>query len=199
MTLPVGNISCEHGPMHLLLRTLLLLITSRRRSRLSIWDSSSLPLRALPTDIDIAMHVNNGMYLSLMDLGRFDLMVRSGAWDLFRRKGWTPVVQAEQIAFRASITLWQGYSLETRIIGLDDKCIWLEQRFVVDGQVCARGYVASRLVGPDGPVSNEEIIAAVRDGLGEDVPADLVLPEWLHEWRVDVALPGSRRPAPHLW
>ncbi|HEY4614342.1 MAG TPA: 4-hydroxybenzoyl-CoA thioesterase, partial [Citricoccus sp.] len=72
--------------MHLLLRTLLLLVTSRRRSRLSIWDSSSLPLTALPTDIDIARHINNGMYFSLMDLGRFDLMVRSGAWDLMRRR-----------------------------------------------------------------------------------------------------------------
>jgi acyl-CoA thioesterase FadM len=185
--------------MHLLLRTLLLLITSRRRSTLSIWDSSSLPLRALPTDIDIAMHVNNGMYLSLMDLGRFDLMVRSGAWDLMRRRRWSPVVQAEQIAFRRSITLWRRYSLETRIIGLDDKCIWLEQCFVVDGEVCVRGYVATRFLGPDGPVPNGEVLAAVREELGEDLPEGLELPEWLHEWRVHVALPGSRRPAPHLW
>ena len=48
--------------MHLLLRTLVLLFTSSRRSPLSIWDSASLPLKVLPTDIDIAMHVNNGMY-----------------------------------------------------------------------------------------------------------------------------------------
>lgn len=185
--------------MHLLLRTLMLLITSRRRSKLSIWDSSSLPLKALPTDIDIAMHINNGMYFSLMDLGRFDLMVRSGAWDLMRRRKWSPVVQAEQIAFRQSINLWQGYTLETRIIGLDDKCIWLEQRFVVDGEVYVRGYVATRFLGPNGPVSNDEVIAAVREELGDDLPADLELPQWLHEWRIDVALPGSRKPAPHLW
>ena len=185
--------------MHLLLRTLLLLVTSRRRSRLSIWDSASLPLTALPTDIDIARHINNGMYFSLMDLGRFDLMVRSGAWDLMRRRKWTPVVQAEQIAFRRSITLWQAYSIETRIIGLDDKCIWLEQRFVVDGEVYVRGYVATRFLGPDGPVTNEEVIAAVREELGEQIPTDLAVPEWLHAWRVHVALPGSRRPAPHRW
>ena len=63
--------------MHLLLRTLVLLFTSARRPPLSIWDTASLPLKVLPTDIDIAMHVNNGMYFSLMDLGRFDLMARS--------------------------------------------------------------------------------------------------------------------------
>jgi hypothetical protein len=49
--------------MHLLLRTLLLLFTSARRQPLTVWDNASLPLRVLPTDIDIAMHVNNGMYL----------------------------------------------------------------------------------------------------------------------------------------
>ena len=37
--------------MHLLFRTLLLLFTSSRRSPLSIWDNSSLPLRVLPTAV----------------------------------------------------------------------------------------------------------------------------------------------------
>ena len=69
---------------------------------MTVWDSASLPLRVLPTDIDIALHVNNGMYLSLMDLGRFDLMVRSGVWTRMRRRGWGPVVAAETIAFRPS-------------------------------------------------------------------------------------------------
>ena len=82
--------------MHLLLRTLWLLIAARRRKPLSIWDAGSLPLRVQLTDIDIAMHVNNGMYLSLMDLGRFDLMVRSGVWKRMRRRGWGPVVAADR-------------------------------------------------------------------------------------------------------
>ena len=58
-------------------------------------------MRALPTDVDLALHVNNGQYFGLFDLGRFDAMVRTGLWDEIRRRGWTPVVQAEQIAFRA--------------------------------------------------------------------------------------------------
>ncbi len=84
--------------MHLLFLTLLTLFISRRRPRLSIWGESSLPLRVLPTDIDIAMHVNNGMYFSLMDLGRFDLMIRSGTWSMMRRKGWSPVATVRRSA-----------------------------------------------------------------------------------------------------
>jgi len=180
--------------MHLLIRTLLLLFTSSRRARLTVWDSSSLPLRVLPTDFDIAMHVNNGMYLSLMDLGRFDLMARSGVWKRMRRRGWDPVVAAETIAFRKSLQLWQQYTIETRIIGLDAKAIYFEQRMVAGGEIYARAHIATRLVHKGRPVSQEDILRE----FGEP-PADLVLPSWVHEWRASSALPGSRRPAPHLW
>ena len=180
--------------MHLLLRTLLLLFTSSRKAPLSIWDTSSLPLRVLPTDIDIAMHVNNGMYFSLMDLGRFDLMARSGTWRRMRRLGWSPVAAGETIAFRKSLLLWQQYTIETRIIGLDTKAIYFEQRMVVKGEIYARAHIATRLVSKGKPVSQEEILAE----FGQP-PADLELPEWIHEWRETTALPGARRPAPHVW
>ncbi|WP_026818694.1 acyl-CoA thioesterase [Arthrobacter castelli] len=180
--------------MHLLLRTLLQLFLARRRPKLSIWDASAMPLRVLPTDIDIAMHINNGMYLSLMDLGRFDLMVRSGIWDGMRRQGWSPVVAGETISFRKSLTLGQRYSIGTKIIGFDERAIYFEQRMVANGEIYARAYIATRLVSPDGPVTNEQIFAE----LGQP-PADLVLPEWIHQWRLDNSLPSTRRPAPHTW
>ncbi|MHA7293500.1 acyl-CoA thioesterase [Arthrobacter sp. HLT1-21] len=180
--------------MHLLFRTLLTLFLSRRRPALSIWGESSLPLRVLPTDIDIAMHVNNGMYFSLMDLGRFDLMIRSGTWSLMRRRGWGPVANGETISFRKSLTLGQQYSIETRIIGFDERAIYFEQRMVGDGEIYAKAVIATRLVSKKGPVSNEDIFVA----LGQP-PADLILPEWIHEWRLNNSLPSTRRPAPHVW
>lgn len=180
--------------MHLLLRTLFLLMNASRRPKLGIWEAASLPLRVLPTDIDIAMHVNNGMYFSLMDLGRFDLMARSGTWKAMRRRGWTPVVAGETIAFRRSLQLWQQYTIETKVIGLDSKAIYFEQRMVVDGEIYARAHIATRLVSKGKPVSQEDILRE----FGEP-PAGLKLPEWLHSWRETNALPGARRPAPHLW
>ncbi|WP_028281202.1 acyl-CoA thioesterase [Arthrobacter sp. H5] len=180
--------------MHLIFRTLWILFASRRRPKVSIWGASSLPLRVLPSDIDIAMHVNNGMYFSLMDLGRFDLMIRSGIWKLMRRKGWSPVANGETISFRKSLKLGQRYTIETRILGFDERAIYFEQRMVADGDIYARGYIATRLVSAKGPVSNEEIFAA----FGQP-PADMVLPEWIHEWRLNNGLPSTRRPAPHIW
>lgn len=181
--------------MHLLLRTLSWLIVSRRRPPLSIWDTSTVPMRARLTDIDIARHINNGMYFSLFDLGRFDLLVRAGMWDVMRKRRWSPVVQAETITFRKSVVLGQRFTQETRILGMDEKCIYVEQRIVADGEILVRAYIATRLLSRWGPVSNEDILAA----LGEQLPADREVPAWLHEWRERTALPGSRKPAPHLW
>ncbi|THJ68566.1 acyl-CoA thioesterase [Arthrobacter echini] len=180
--------------MHLIFRTLLLLLTSRRRPPLSIWSAGSVRMRVLLTDIDIAMHMNNGMYFSVFDLGRFDLMVRSGVWQMMRRRGWSPVAAGETISFRKSLTLGRRYTIETRILGLDERAIYFEQRTVVDDEIYARAVIATRLVSASGPVSNEEIIAT----FGAP-PEDLVLPEWIHQWRIDNALPSTRRPAPHAW
>lgn len=180
--------------MHLFFRTLWVLFASRRRPPLRIWDEASLPLRVWLTDIDIAMHVNNGMYLSLMDLGRFDLMIRSGVWKMMRRKGWSPVVNAETITFRKSLQLGQRYTIETRIMGFDERAIYFEQRMVSDGEIYARAYIATRLLSAQGPVANAEIF-----GEFGNPPEDMALPEWVHDWRANTALPSTRRPAPHEW
>lgn len=178
----------------MLFRTLLHLFLSGRRSKLSLWDTSSWKSRAWPWDVDIAVHINNGMYFSLMDLGRFDLMQRSGSWRRVRELKWTPVVSAETISFRKSVKLWQKFSIESRIIGLDSKTIYFEQRVVVKGEIYARGYIATRFVSAKGPVTIEQITAE----FGQP-PADLELPQWLHDWREANALPGARKPAPHNW
>ena len=65
---------------------------------------------------------------------------------------------------------------------------------VADGEIYARAYIATRLVHQGRPVSQDDILRE----FGEP-PADLELPEWVHEWRASSALPGSRTPAPHGW
>lgn len=177
--------------MHFLLRTILHVFLSKRQPQLSLWGRSSVKMRVWPWDIDIAGHINNGVYFTLMDIGRFDLMVRSGMFDAMRKRGWQPVVSAETIAFRKSLTLFTRYSMESRIVGIDEKSIYFEQCMVVKGEIYARAYMATRLVTKAGPVSNEDILA-----ITGQPPADLELPEWAEKWRADTALPGSRKPAP---
>lgn len=184
--------------MHVILRTLLTLLRARRRPALSPWEPGSLTLRALPTDVDLALHINNGQYFSLFDLGRYDLMARAGVWSRMRALGWTPVVQSEQITFRRAVTLMRRFTVHTRMLGFDERCLFFEQRVVVDGEICVRAQIATRLLGPDGPVSREEILAELAV-LGHEPPEDVDVSEELRSWRAAAALPSTRRPAPHRW
>lgn len=176
-------------------RTIFYFLRSRRASRLGVHDVGRVTLRVLPTDLDTLRHVNNGIYLSLMDLGRTDLLIRSGIYATFSKLGYYPVISSETITFRRSLQPWQRVILETRIVGYDAKAVFVEQRFVVDGEIFATGFVRARFLKKSGgTVSMDELVAAV----GID-PADIPLPEWLGRWSEDVALPPSRAAAPSHW
>ncbi|HEV2566447.1 MAG TPA: hypothetical protein VGU19_15340 [Microvirga sp.] len=65
--------------MNLWLRVLHLIVTSVFRARLDpVRDVSRLTFRVWPHDLDTSLHMNNGRYWTLMDLGRTDMMIRSG-------------------------------------------------------------------------------------------------------------------------
>ena len=84
-------------------RLLWLFLRHRARPRLGIWDTARTPFRVLPTDLDLLRHMNNGTYLTLMDLGRMDLMLRSGVWKIVSDQGWYPVVAGQTISYRRSL------------------------------------------------------------------------------------------------
>jgi acyl-CoA thioesterase FadM len=179
-----------------LLRTLwLLLVSSRRRSRLGILDVAHTPFRVRPTDIDILRHMNNGVYLSMADLGRFDLLIRSGVWETFNRLGWYPVVANQTISYRKSLDLWTKYDLQSKLVGADARGIFVEQRFVVNGEIYAQMVIRGRfLKRSGGTVTIDEL----NEATGVDVRA-LEVPEWILRWAADAALPTGREPARSDW
>jgi YbgC/YbaW family acyl-CoA thioester hydrolase len=176
-------------------RTLLLQLTWRFRSRLHIHDVGRLPLRVTATDIDVLRHVNNGVYLSLMDLGRWDLMLRAGVWQRLLKAGVYPVVASSTMTYRRSLQLGQRFVLESRVAGYDAKAIYLEQRFTVDGEIYATGYIRGRFLRRTGGVVS---IADLLTLVGEDVEP-FAPPAWMDRWADDVALPSTRQPAPSVW
>lgn len=182
--------------VHLLLRTLwTLAVRSRRASRLDIADVGSLRLRVLLTDIDIIGHLNNGMYFSFMDLGRMDLLVRAGAWARLQRLGIYPVMASETITFRKSLDLGVRFDLETRMVGIDDRAVYVEQRFVVEGEIYAQAMTRGRFLRKTGGTVPTAELAEI---LGVDVAAHPV-PEWVRQWADQVALPSTRGEAPSIW
>lgn len=134
--------------------------------------------RVLPNDLDVLLHVNNGVYLTLMDLGRTDLLLRSDAFNAIRKKGWYPVLAAETIRFKRSLTLFQKFTIRTSVVAWDERSIYLEQVFIAKGKLVARAVVDARfLKKKGGKVTPAELL----DFLDIDEnPREL--PEWVATW-----------------
>ena len=167
--------------MNLILRMLWQAVFARFRSRVSVFGPCRTPFTVLPTDLDVLMHVNNGVYLSMMDLARIDLMQRSGLFAPVYRKGWYPVVVAQSIRYRRSLRAFQRFVIETRVLGWDDKAFVIEQRFECQGDVVAHALVRGRFRSKDGGnVTPGDIV-----GMVPNQPALPTLPEYAAQWNAD--------------
>lgn len=176
-------------------RMLRLSLAARRGPSLGVHDVSVVHDRVWLTDLDELRHMNNGVYLSLLDHARLDLMLRSGAWAGIRNAGVYPVVTAQAIAYRRSLEFGQRFQIESRIIGYDDRAVYMEQRVVRNGEIHARAFVQGRFLRDAGgvvPIDEVGRLVGV-------VTADHPVPDWLREWSAHVSLPSTRQPAPSDW
>ena len=185
--------------MNVIWRTLLTILRARvllrRHGRIAPGTVGRVHLRTLLTDIDLLRHMNNGRYASLFDLGRFDLLMRTGIWDAMNARRWYAVVASETIPFRKSLGLWQRFTVESRLYGHDDRSVYLMHRAVVGGEVYAEMIVRARFLRRSGGiVANEELFAAL--GRPDDLPP---LPQWVADWAAGSALPSTKAAAPSLW
>ncbi len=154
--------------MNLYFRLLRLLLTARLRGTIDmVGDESELDFRVLPNDLDLNMHMNNGRYFTLMDLGRVDLIARTGLLPVCLRRKWAPVVGAAKMNFMRPLNPFQKFHLRTRLSGWDEKWLYLEQSFVTeDGKIAALGTVKGLFRGRDGNVPT----ALIWDELGIKAP-----------------------------
>lgn len=133
--------------MNLLFRVLYVFISSLFRPKIAdILAPARLSLLVLPNDLDFNMHMNNGRYLTIMDLGRLDLILRTGLLKIMLRQKSVPILASAKIRYRLSLDPFQRYDLQTQILGWDEKWFYIEQRFLMgsgpqQGEVAAIGLV----------------------------------------------------------
>ncbi len=119
--------------MNLWFRLLWLWLTAWRRAPLtSPLEASTIYLRVMPNDLDVFFHVNNGRYLTLMDLGRLDMFLRSGLMKATRRRGWSPVLSAASVRFRRELRVWNKFRIETQLLH------WSGATFVMQHRLYSR-------------------------------------------------------------
>lgn len=163
--------------MNLWLRLLVTLLRARFGKRRTLSDTSRVPFRVWPNDLDPNVHMNNGRYATLMDLGRIDLMGRAGKLAVLQRAEIYPVVTAQHILYRRALLPFERFTLSTRFIGGDEKFFYMEQLFTRDargGELAARGIVQATFVRRSGGrVPVEEIATLFAFGDVNRVPQEI--------------------------
>ena len=157
-----------------------------------LMEASLIHLRVWPNDLDLNVHVNNGRYLTLMDLGRMDLMLRSGAMRLWFGHGWQPLVGLSMARHFKALKVFQAFTLSTRLLGWDAKWIYFEQRFESKGQLYCLGVVKGLMAGKQGPVPTETLLKELKfEGASPELPA--YVKSWLEAEASAIALLKSQK------
>ena len=164
--------------MHPLFRTLKLVFAAKRGQHLEMLDTSAVEMRVWPNDLDINLHVNNGRYLTLMDLGRLDLLIRSRTLGLVISRKWYPVLGAATVRFKRSLKLFEKFTLKTRVLGWDEKWVYMEHRIETTEHLAVIAIVKAlfREKGRSIP-STELAIAFGHDGVSPP------LADFLEDWK----------------
>ena len=156
--------------MHMIFRTLWAFLTKPFLAKSTMGEMTEISMRVMPTDLDYLWHVNNGVYFSLMDFGRWNMIFRNGVFDECVRRGWYSVVAAETIKFRKSLELWDKFTLQTQILGHDEKYFFIQQKFLRHGELMATGLVKVRfLKRAGGTVGTEEVLREMKTSLDTNV------------------------------
>lgn len=153
-----------------------------RRGKVDLREGSTIAFRVWPNDLDLNGHLTNSRYFALMDAARYDMVIRSGTWDVWKRNGWFPVVASQRIRFRRSLKPWVRYTIRTKTLGWDERNLYIGQTFELDGQVCAEATVRAAILSKQGRVSMDDLMAA--SGWPGERPE---LPLRIRQW-IDVEL-----------
>ncbi|MBV8030198.1 MAG: thioesterase family protein [Betaproteobacteria bacterium] len=178
--------------MNLYFRLAWILLRALAAPSVAPGETIELRLRVLPNDLDLNGHVNNGRYLTLVDLGLATLFVRSGFLRLCLARRWRPMGGGSIAYFRRGLTLFQAYTLRFTLVGWDEFWNYCAFEFVREGALHAHGFVKGAVSRPGGLVPNSEIYPAL--GITQPSPP---LPDALRAWIAADTLLGerARRPA----
>lgn len=174
--------------MNLFLRLIRILLPAFYRSKLKFLDTGIVTFRVWPFDLDINRHMTNSRYLSVMDLGRMDLLIRTGLAQVTWKKKWGSVLGAATIRWRKGLKLFQKFEIHTRVVGWDEKWFYLDQKVLSEGHLIAHAIVKAVFVRRGGSIPAIEIVDQIAKGDSIVSPA---LPEAVKHWNASEKAMGQ--------
>ena len=153
--------------MNLYIRLLWILLSSLWKEKMPISAlHNTLTLRVLPNDLDLNLHMNNGRFLTICDLNRVDLFVRTGLLKLMLSNKWSPIINLHTMEYKKALGPWQKYQVSMAITHWDERYFYATHTFRVGDHVVAEGHSKALILGKQGVVNPAHVIAMVQQRQG---------------------------------
>ncbi|KPL13359.1 MAG: hypothetical protein AMS26_14785 [Bacteroides sp. SM23_62] len=163
--------------MYPYLRLFQILIKARFGPSMNVNDASVLKLRVFLGDLDFYPELNNGRHLTLMDLGRLDLAMRTGLMRTVRKQKWGLVVAGASVRYRHRLKAFKRFQLHTRIVAIDARWFYFHQSTIRKGNIHSSALVRAGITSKQGLVPVKKVLDAL--GVSDWNPG---MPEWVKAW-----------------
>jgi acyl-CoA thioesterase FadM len=165
--------------MYPLYRLATIALKARNRPALKFHDSSEISFYCRPWDLDLFLEMNNGKILTLYDLGRFDLAIRTGLTRVLREKRWGLAVAGGSNRFRNRVHAFDKVTIKTQSVGYDQRWIYIAQSMWVGDKPTSSGLLRTCVTEKGRAVDTSRVLEAVGD---QDWNPEL--PVWVKEWQM---------------
>ena len=169
--------------MNLYLRLVWVWVRAWFRPRMGMDDIGRLTFRVLPNDLDLNRHMNNGRYLTLLDLSMIDALTRSGFIKAVMSLGAMPMLGGSMITYRRQLKLFAKYHIDLKYLSSTPQWHVFSFTFVSStGAVAAKGLLKGGVVNRKGLVPTADVWRRHAELTGEAVqvpPMPEVATNWL--------------------
>ncbi|MCV2867407.1 acyl-CoA thioesterase [Defluviimonas sp. WL0002] len=150
---------------------------ARRATPLDLTDTHVSHHICWPWDLDPWVELNNGRTLTMYDLGRLPMAIRTGLISALRAKGWGITVAGNTLRYRRRVRACQRIEMRSRCIGWDHRFFYIEQSMWRNGECTSHMLLRSAITSGEGIVPPSTVLGAMgRDTHSPD------LPEWVRAW-----------------
>lgn len=145
--------------------------------RLGLLDTHVSHHRCWPWDLDPWVELNNGRTLTLYDLGRIPMAMRTGLGVVLCAHGWGITVAGNSTRYRKRIRAFERFEMRSRCIGWDERFLYTEQSMWKGGECANHILIRSAVTSAKGIVPTEQVLVALgHSGASPD------LPDWVQAW-----------------
>ncbi len=164
--------------MYPILRTFIELAVYRKSAPLPLDGVHVSYHTCLPWDLDVWMELNNGRTLTIYDLGRFPLSMRTGLWAALQANRWGMTMAGVSVRYRRRIRMFEKIKMTSRAVYMDDKFVYLEQAmWRKDGDCANHALYRSAFTSREGIVAPARVLEA----MGQQNPFPTA-PDWVAAW-----------------